>query len=102
MVHTGIEGSHSWMIAAPATASIASTIAQNHQYSQPVVNPAHGPIAWRVYDTNAAGPVEFITAPEPTNSPAPITPPSEIIVMCLPLRFACRPDRSSLSMAHAC
>jgi hypothetical protein len=28
----------------------------------------------------------WMTALEPTNSPAPITPPSEIIVMCLDLR----------------
>ena len=32
-----------WMISAPATASIASTITQNHQYSQPVANPAQLP-----------------------------------------------------------
>ncbi len=51
IVHTGTEGSHSWMIVAPATASMASTMAQNHQYSQPVVKPAHGPIAGRVYST---------------------------------------------------
>jgi hypothetical protein len=31
------------MIVAPATASIARTIAQNHQYSQPIVKPARGP-----------------------------------------------------------
>ena len=30
-------------ISAPATASMASTITQNHQYSQPVVKPAQLP-----------------------------------------------------------
>ena len=38
------------------------------------------------YESTEAGPVVWITALEPTNSPAPITPPSEIIVMCLDLR----------------
>ena len=33
------------MIVAPATASIASTIAQKYQYSQPTEKPAHGPSA---------------------------------------------------------
>ena len=32
-----------WMISAPATASTASTITQNHQYSQPIVKPAQLP-----------------------------------------------------------
>src|SRR3954469_24227626 len=38
------------------------------------------------YESTAAGPVWLITAPEPTNSPAPITPPSEIIVTWRRLR----------------
>ena len=33
------------------------------------------------YEITEAGPVSAITALEPTNRPAPITPPSEIIVM---------------------
>jgi hypothetical protein len=33
------------------------------------------------YETTAAGPVVLMTALDPTNRPAPITPPSEIIVM---------------------
>src|SRR6188472_3732320 len=32
---------------------------------------------------NDPGPVSFITTPEPTNRPAPITPPIAIIVSCL-------------------
>src|SRR4051812_47840237 len=111
MTQTGTPGSQRCRIVAPAIASTARTMAQKYQYSQPTVKPAHGPSALRQYSTNdptagfataispsiritstmsapaarydrtAAGPVWFITAPLPTNSPAPITPPSEIIVM---------------------
>ena len=35
-------------ISAPATASMASTIDQKYQYSQPVVKPAQLPMALRV------------------------------------------------------
>ena len=52
IAHTGTPGSQRCMIVAPATASIASTIAQNHQYSQPIVKPARGPSAVRQYSTN--------------------------------------------------
>ena len=38
------------------------------------------------YESTEAGPVVWMTALEPTNSPAPITPPSEIIVMCRDFR----------------
>ena len=38
------------------------------------------------YESTEAGPVVWMTALEPTNKPAPITPPREIIVMCLDLR----------------
>ena len=41
-----------WRIVAPATASIARTIAQKYQYSHPTENPAHGPSALRQYSTN--------------------------------------------------
>lgn len=36
-----------WRTSAPATASMARTIAQNHQYSQPAVKPAQLPSAIR-------------------------------------------------------
>ena len=98
-------------ISAPATASMARTMAQKYQYSQPVVKPAQPPSERRAYSANEptcglataispsirmtstistpairyeiteAGPVVEITALEPTNRPAPMTPPSEIIVM---------------------
>jgi hypothetical protein len=51
MSHTGASIQR-WRIVAPATASMARTIAQKYQYSQPTVNPAHGPSAWRQYSTN--------------------------------------------------
>ena len=34
------------------------------------------------YVMNAPGPVSLMTTPEPTNRPAPITPPMAIIVSC--------------------
>src|SRR6476661_2638611 len=34
------------------------------------------------YVMNAPGPVSFMTTPEPTNRPAPMTPPMAIIVSC--------------------
>jgi hypothetical protein len=37
----------------------------------------------------AAGPVWFITTPLPTKRPAPITPPSAIIDMCLRFKPCC-------------
>ncbi len=110
MSHTGASIQRC-RISAPATASIASTIAQKYQYSQPTLKPAQPPSDRRAdsaneptcglataispsiritstistpanrYETTAAGPVVLITALEPTNRPAPITPPSEIIVM---------------------
>lgn len=49
------------------------------------------------YESTAAGPVWLITAPEPTNSPAPITPPSAIIVTCRRFSPVWSPCRSSLS-----
>jgi hypothetical protein len=39
------------------------------------------------YDRIAAGPAVAIMEPEPTNRPAPMTPPSAIIVMCRCLRL---------------
>ncbi len=33
-------------------------------------------------ETTAAGPADLMTTPLPTKSPAPMTPPSAIIVMC--------------------
>ena len=41
----GTPGSHSWMIAAPAAASTASTMTQKYQYSQPTVKRAQSPSA---------------------------------------------------------
>src|SRR3954463_3383798 len=38
------------------------------------------------YVRKAAGPVSDMTVPEPTNSPAPITPPMAIMVRCRCLR----------------
>ena len=52
IAHTGTPGSQRCRIVAPATASIARTMAQNHQYSQPMVKPARGPSAVRQYSTN--------------------------------------------------
>ena len=46
-----------------------------------------------------AGPVNFMTAPEPTNSPAPMIPPREIIVMCRGLRPRSSPGLSPVSVA---
>src|SRR3954447_21977936 len=48
------------------------------------------------YDSTAAGPVWLITAPEPTNNPAPITPPSEIIVTWRRLSPLWSPPLSSM------
>ncbi len=52
MAQTGTPGSQRCRIVAPATASMARTIAQNHQYSQPMVKPARGPSAVRQYSMN--------------------------------------------------
>ena len=41
----GTPGSHSWMIAAPAAASTASTITQKYQYSQPTTKRPQSPSA---------------------------------------------------------
>jgi hypothetical protein len=49
MAHTGTPGSQRCRMVAPATASMASTMAQNHQYSQPIVKPAREPSALRQY-----------------------------------------------------
>ncbi|AJQ45767.1 hypothetical protein N805_00335 [Pseudomonas putida S13.1.2] len=50
------------------------------------------------YDRMAAGPADAISEPEPMNSPAPITPPSAIMVMCRCLRLCFKPlDCISLS-----
>src|SRR5690349_21482052 len=38
--HTSNMGSHAWAVCAPTSASKATTTTQNHQYSQPVMNPA--------------------------------------------------------------
>jgi hypothetical protein len=96
---------------APATASKPTTITQKYQYSQPLVKPAphrasggwlgersergvcgghlaehphheHDQDAGEHIGGTAAGPVTLITAPEPTKRPAPITPPSAIMVGC--------------------
>ncbi len=48
------------------------------------------------YDRIAAGPAVAMIAPEPTNRPAPITPPSAIIVMCRCLRL-CLNELSCIS-----
>ena len=45
MTQTGTPGSQRCRIVAPATASIARTIAQKYQYSQPIVKPAQRPSA---------------------------------------------------------
>src|SRR5215217_6931457 len=49
----------------------------------------------------AAGPVWFITAPLPTKRPAPITPPSEIIVMWRCRSERLRPVSSSVRLRRA-
>lgn len=99
------------ILAAPV-ASTASTTPTAAQYVQPTVNPAHGPIAFSACTENApplgcsaaispsmrrtssartpaspnemstAGPASAMPAPVPTNRPAPITPPSAIMVTC--------------------
>jgi len=40
------------MISAPAVASMARTMAQKYQYSQPTLKPAQPPSAERQYSTN--------------------------------------------------
>ena len=49
----------------------------------------------------AAGPVVLMTALEPTNRPAPMTPPSEIIVMCRDFSDFCSSGLSSSAMPDA-
>ncbi len=44
-VHCGTPGTQRCTMAAPAVASMPTTTTQNHQYSQPIAKPAHGPIA---------------------------------------------------------
>ena len=51
MTHSG-RSIQRWRISAPATASMASTIDQKYQYSQPVLNPAQPPSARRAYSAN--------------------------------------------------
>lgn len=90
-------------------ASTASTTTSRNQYSQPTLNPAQRPSARSActenapdagiaadispsirmtsiasvpairYDSTMPGPATAIPAPEPTNRPAPITPPRAII-----------------------
>jgi hypothetical protein len=52
IAHSGMSGRQFPRILAPATASIASTIAQKYQHSQPTAKPAHGPSASRQYSMN--------------------------------------------------
>src|ERR1700704_2305874 len=40
-------------------------------------------------ETTAAGPAALMTTPLPTNSPAPMTPPKAIIIMCLCFNVCC-------------
>src|SRR5947199_5059049 len=47
-------------------------------------------------ETTAAGPVAWMTTPLPTNSPAPITPPSAMRFMCRFLRPCWSPELSSV------
>ncbi len=107
--HWGTPGTQVLRILAPAVASTASTTTQKNQYSQPMLNPAHRPSARsayaendplcgsaaaispsiritittstpaRAYESRMPGPVDAMPAPEPTNRPAPITPPIAII-----------------------
>ncbi len=51
MSHIGASIQRCRMVA-PATASMARTIAQKYQYSQPTVKPARAPRALREYSTN--------------------------------------------------
>jgi hypothetical protein len=44
------------MMAAPISASMATTTTQNHQYSQPVMKPAPLPSAVRTYSVNEPKP----------------------------------------------
>src|ERR1700754_4145016 len=111
MTQTGA-GIQRCRMAAPATASTATTITQKYQYSQPLVKPAQLPRPMRAYsvneptpgtasaispsmrmtisttmpatryDTHAAGPTVASVALLPTKRPAPIMPPSAIIVTC--------------------
>ncbi|MNJ23276.1 hypothetical protein D3C77_176570 [compost metagenome] len=42
----GTPGKYAWRMSAPAMASTGMINTQNHQYSQPMVKPAQGPMAW--------------------------------------------------------
>ncbi|MNP32953.1 hypothetical protein D3C76_1261600 [compost metagenome] len=44
--HDGTPGKYACRISAPAMASTGMISTQNHQYNQPMVNPAQGPMAW--------------------------------------------------------
>ena len=109
--HCGTESTQVLSTSAAAVASTGMTVTQNHQYSQPIVKPAHGPIERSAYVENdpvsgcriaispsiritsttsipasryeisTAGPAVAIAVPDPTKMPAPITPAIEIIVM---------------------
>src|SRR5512133_2531056 len=48
----------------------------------------------------AAGPTSLITAPEPTNSPAPMTPPIAIIVRCRCFRPLCSAASGGFAMTR--
>ena len=54
--HTSSMGNQAWMVTAPAMASMATTTTQNHQYSQPVMNPAALPRPARTYSVNEPSP----------------------------------------------
>src|SRR5689334_21671157 len=54
--HTSSIGSHACAVFAPTSASNATTTTQNHQYIQPVMNPAPSPSATRTYSANEPRP----------------------------------------------
>ncbi len=108
--HCGTAGTQPLAICAAPVASTASTTTSRNQYSQPTLKPAQRPSARSActenapeagiaadispsiritsiasapairYDSTIPGPATAIPAPEPTNRPAPITPPSPSMV----------------------
>ncbi len=108
--HCGTAGTHPLAICAAPVASTASTTTSRNQYSQPTLKPAQRPSARSActekapdagiaedispsirmismasapairYERTMPGPATAMPAPEPTNRPAPITPPSPSMV----------------------
>ncbi|MFK4689909.1 hypothetical protein RKD22_002844 [Streptomyces pristinaespiralis] len=107
--HSGVPGNQPVMMPAAPMASRPTATHSRNQNAQPAVKPAHGPMARsactekepeaglaadispsmritsmtsspeRAYATTIDGPAAAMPAPEPTKSPAPMTPPRAII-----------------------